>query len=1000
MNSSKTNDAKNDAPVEPLGRNLPVVPRRPCRSEEKPAIVTLRPALRWATQSRPLFSPPNPPPRSRFVSRLLSTSLLVAFTSTFGLYPRVGWAQPAPSSAQPKAPKASSDKPAVPVKPADKPAKSPQSAQAPKAGDKAKPAPQPQPKTSATAAPGDDEDEETIARDPAAAGAGQGTPASPGTPGTGQTPGQPAPAGTAPADEPGPPPVVLAPTEAEQARGQVVARVAVGGNRRISSDDIRAYLATAREGKTFTPEGLSRDIRELWDSGFFEDVEVDLNRRDDGVHLRILVRERPNISAIEFDGNTNITSEDLTEALGVEVKTGTIISYAAVRRGIQKLRDKYAEEGFFLADVTYEQVPQRDNQVLVKFKVKEHERVTVRRVTFIGNNSIPDSELREVMITGQGSFFDFGTGGAFRQDAFERDVLVISALYYDRGFLSVQVATPRVMLTPDRAGIEVTLTINEGPRYKIRQMRVYERDAEGKEIEPIGGRRQLREMVRAKSGDWFNRAELAADLSKIQTLYRDAGYANVEAPPATDLDPDSKEVDIIVAIRRNKPVKIGRIEIKGNTKTRDKVIRREMEIFEESLFSESKLERSKRRITMLGYFERVDISTEQGDDPEHINVNVEVQEKPTGTFQVGAGFSSIENFIATAQIQQQNLFGRGQSLSLQAQISGLRQLIDIRFFEPYLLDTQINASISVYDQLRVYNEFSQTSTGGSLSLGYPIINPELRTSLTYTLEQNAISTQTTSTLFGTAASVSVFQRLPLANLFNAGITSSIQPSITFDTRNNQLFPSDGWFLQGSAEIASKYLGSDNDFVRYRMTGRFYHPITSWLVFKTQGNFGLVTSPSRQGVPIFQRFFLGGILDVRGFGLRSIGPRLPLLRTLDPNATPYSNGANIGGNLMYYQNIELEFTILEQLGVRGVLFADFGNAWNLEPNYCTAAPAAPYLETNPCFSAESLLAIRASYGFGIRWFSPLGPLRFEFGYPFKSLPYENTNPFQFTIGNFF
>lgn len=901
------------------------------------------------------------------------------FLSTFGLFPHVdpgvAWAQGKPSAPKnatnPTKPNAetNSAKPAAPVK--------------------AKPAPQ-QPQPTPTAAAADDEEDADAAQ-----------PAPSGTPAPGQTPAN----GTAPAptgvpDEPAPPPVVLTPTEGELARGQTVAKVTIGGNRRIAADDIRAYLATAREGKSFTPEGLSRDIRELWDSGFFEDIEVDLVRRDDGVHLRILVRERPNISAIEFNGNSNISAEDLTEALGVEVKTGTIISYSAVRRGIQKLRDKYAEEGYFLAEVNYEQVPQRDNQVLVKFKIKEHERVSVRRVTFIGNTSIPDSELREVMITGQGSFFDFGTGGAFRQDAFERDVLVISALYYDRGFLSVQVATPRVMLTPDRAGIEVTITINEGPRYKIRQMRVYERDAEGKEVEPIGGRRQLREMVRAKSGDWFNRAELAADLSKIQTLYRDAGYANVEAPPATDLDPETKEVDIIVGIRRNKPVKIGRIEIKGNTKTRDKVIRREMELYEEQLFSESKLERSKRRITMLGYFERVDISTEQGDDADHININVEIQEKPTGTFQVGAGFSSIENFIATAQVQQQNLFGRGQSLSLQAQISGLRQLIDVRFFEPYLLDTQVSGSISLYDQLRVYNEFSQTSTGGSLSFGYPIINPELRTSLTYTIEQNAISTQTTSTLFGTAASVSVFQRLPLANLFNAGITSSIQPAITYDTRNNQLFPSDGWYLQGSAEIATKYLGSDNDFVRYRATGRFYHPITSWLVFKTQGNFGLVTSPSTQGVPIFQRFFLGGILDVRGFGLRSIGPRLPLTQTLDPNSRPYPNGANIGGNLMYYQNIELEFTILEQLGVRGVLFTDFGNTWNLESNYCKAAPAAPYVETDPCFSADSLLALRASYGFGIRWFSPLGPLRFEFGYPFKKLPYEASNPFQFTIGNFF
>ncbi|UQA63854.1 outer membrane protein assembly factor BamA [Polyangium aurulentum] len=893
--------------------------------------------------------------------RLLWTSVLVGLLFAVGAAPRWAFAQPPPARGAAPQPRGAAPQP--PAQPAPQPAQP-----APAAGDDA----------------GDDQ------AAPASPGA---TPAAPGA-----TPA--APGATAAAPEEAPPAPTVSPTEAELARGQAVARVVIAGNRRISSEDIRAYLQTARVGKTFTPEGLARDVKELWDSGSFEDVEVDLTRRDDGVHLRLLVRERPNIKAIEFEGNQNISSEDLTEALSVEVKVGNIISYAAIRRGIQKLRDKYAEEGYFLAEVSFEPVPQRDNEVLIRFKISEHERVSVRRVTFIGNHSIPDAELREVMITGQGSILDFGSGGAFRQDAFERDVLVISALYYDRGFLSVQVATPRVMLTPDRTGIEVTLTINEGPRFKIRQMRVYERDAEGKEVEPIGGRRALREMVRAKSGDWFNRAELAADISKIQTMYRDAGYANVEAPPATDLDPDKQEVDIVVAIRRGQPVKIGRIEIRGNTKTRDKVIRREMEVFEEELFSESKLERSKRRITMLGYFERVDVSTEQGDDPEHINVNVEVAEKPTGTFQVGAGFSSIESFIATAQIQQANLFGRGQSLSLQAQISGLRQLIDVRFFEPYLFDSPFSLAVSVYDQLRVYQEFSQTSLGGALTFGYPIIQPELRASLTYTLESNEISTQTTSTVFGTAATVSVFQRLPLANLFNDGITSSIRPAITYDTRNNQLFPSAGIYLQGSAELASKYTGSENEFIRYRTTARFYYPITESIVLKANSEAGLVTSPSAAGVPIFARFFLGGILDLRGFPLRSVGPRLPLRESLDENSQPYTNGANIGGNAMYYQNVELEFAILDAVGIKGVIFTDLGNVWNLEPNYCNAAPASPFAVTNPCFSAESLLAVRTSWGVGIRWFSPLGPLRFEWGFPFKPLPYEQPQRFEFTIGNFF
>ncbi|MBK8256564.1 MAG: outer membrane protein assembly factor BamA [Polyangiaceae bacterium] len=792
----------------------------------------------------------------------------------------------------------------------------------------------------------------------------------------------------------------MPPSEAEQVRGQTIVKVDIAGLKRVTEDEIVAYLGTMRAGKKFTPEGMSKDVHELYNSGFFDDVEVDLQRVDQGVKLRVIVRERPSVKELNFSGNTSIETTDLTEALSVEVKLGSILSHPAIRRGIQKIRDKYAEKGYFLAEVSYEVTPLKNNEVSVKFTIREHEAVTVRRVTFVGNHSVSDDELREVMLTGQSNLLEFGAGGPFRQDAFERDVLVINALYYDRGFLSVQVATPRVMLTPDRTGIEVTLSINEGPRYKIRSLRLFERNADGKEIEPLGGRRALREMVHAKSGDFFNRADLAKDLQAVQTLYRDAGYANVEAPPETNLDPDTQEVDVVVPIRRNQLVYFGRIEIRGNTKTRDKVIRRELEIKENELFSESKLEASKRRVTALGYFERVDISTEQADDPEHINVNIEIGEKPTGTFQIGAGFSSVESFIATAQIQQANLFGNGQSLALQAQISGLRQLIDLRLFEPYFLDSVFSASINVYDQLRVFDRFSQTSAGGSITIGYPLIQPRLRASLTYTLENNEISDSTTSTFLGTAQTTSVFQRLPLANLFNDGITSSLRPAITYDTRNNQLFPSAGAYLQASVEVAADVLGSKNHYVRTRVVGRYYVPITDSVVFKVNAEAGLVTSPDAEGVPLFARFFLGGIYDLRGFPLRSIGPRLPLKKTLDDNSDPIVNGAVIGGNMMYVQNVEVEFPILDAVQIRGVVFTDLGNNWNLESLYCSAAPASPFAETNPCFSPERLFAVRTSWGFGIRWFSPLGPLRFEWGFPFKPLPYEKGDQFEFTIGNFF
>jgi outer membrane protein insertion porin family len=669
---------------------------------------------------------------------------------------------------------------------------------------------------------------------------------------------------------------------------------------------------------------------------------------------------------------------------------------------VQKIRDMYAEKGYFLAEATFEVVPQKDNEVVVRFTITEHEPVSVRRITFIGNDHISDDELREVMFTGQGGLFAFGSGGPFRQDAFERDVLMVNATYYDRGFLSVQVATPRVMLTPDRNGIEITLIITEGPQYKIRQLRVFERDASGREVEPVGGRRHLREMVRAKSGDVFNRAELAKDLQSIRTMYRDEGYANVEADPETQLDPDKQQVDIVVGIRRGPPVYFERIEVKGNTKTRDKVIRRELQIAEGQLFSETKLETSKRLITALGYFERVDISTEEGSAPDRINVNIEVGERATGTFQIGAGFSSIENFILTAQIQQANLFGNGQSLSLQAQVSGLRQLIDLRLFEPYFLDSRFSAAGDVYDQLRVYPDFSQRTQGGALTFGYPLTQPPyLQASITYTGELDRVSTSNTTTLFGTASAVSVFQRLPLKNLFTDGFTSSLRPAITYDTRDNRLFPTSGLYLQGSAELASPAFGSENQFLRWRATGRFYYPLGEGFVLKFNTETGVVTSPRPEGVPIFARFFLGGILDVRGFRLRTIGPRLPLNQNLDPNAPPIDNGAPIGGNLSYYQNLELEFSILEKVGIRGVVFTDAGNAWNLEKVYCNAAQGATFGVADPCFhDVSSLLKLRTSWGFGIRWFSPLGPLRFEWGFPFSPLPFEESNVFEFTIGNFF
>lgn len=846
-----------------------------------------------------------------------------------------------------------------------------------------------------------------LAPAPAAAPAGSAAPMPGASASATASGGAAPPASSAVADtDPVPPPVRLAPTEAERAEGLPIHKIDIAGNRRVSREDVGTYLRE-KVGHLFKQDNLTGDVRALWDSGFFDDVSVDLSRSDAGITLRFLLRERPNIKTVEYEGNEEIEADKLTEA--IEVKANTILSVPAVRRSVQKIKDAYAEKGYFLADVDFTVEPQRDNEVVVKFKIVEHSQVSVRRISFIGNEHVSDAELREVMQTGQGSLLSFGSGGPYRQDLFERDVLMINALYYDRGYMQVQIGTPRVMLTPDREGIDIVVVIAEGPRFKIRQLKVYEQDNDGKEVEPLGGRRALRQLVRAKSGDYFNRAELVKDLQAVRTLYRDAGFANVEAEPQTELDPVKREVDIIIPIHRGPPVRIERIQIKGNSKTRDKVIRREMEVQEGQLFSETGLEDSKRRITALGYFERVDMSTEQGSAPDQIVVNFEVGERPTGTFQVGAGFSSIENFIATAQIQQANLFGNGQSVAVQAQLSSLRQLVTIRFFEPYFLDSDWSMSAEFYDQLFIYPDFSRQSIGGQLTFGYAIVQPWLRVSLTGTVQNDKVDTGQTNTFFGASSSfTSFFRRAPLANLFSAGRTMSLRPAITYDTRDNRLFPTSGVFLQASTEYANELLGSEIEFLRHRLTGRFYYPLGggtgapgSGFVLKLNTEFGLITSPNAAGVPIFTRFFLGGILDVRGYRLRTIGPRLPLNESLDVNSAPFANGFVIGGNLQAYSNLEFEFPIIDKVGIRGVTFLDAGNAWNLEQQFCKTTPAPQFPNVvSPCFSAASLQYLRTSTGFGIRWFSPLGPLRFEWGFPLRPLSYEESSVFEFTIGNFF
>lgn len=785
--------------------------------------------------------------------------------------------------------------------------------------------------------------------------------------------------------------------------GRRIARINVEGNRRVSEDDILATIRL-RPGRTCRDRDVAEDARALWDQGFYDDIQVDAERESrNRVALTFRIRERPAIGRVAFEGNDNIGDEDLVEEVNLE--EGGVLSLTRVREQVTKVRDKYAEEGFFLARVKTRLRNLPKNQVEVAFVIEEGERVTVRRVRFIGNRSIPDDELSGIMRTKATGFFSFlSNDDRFDRNNFEEDTTRIQAYYYDKGFLTMRLGTPRIELSDDRRFIDVSVPIVEGPRFRIGRLMVQELDEDGDPIEPLGGRRAVRDLVQSNPGDWFNRTSIAKSLQAITRRYRDEGFAQVNINPGTDLDMDRRVVHITVMIRRGPPVRVERIQVRGNTKTRDSVIRREMVINEGDLYSQSLVEQSRGHVQRLGYFERVEFSEQEGSAPDRIVITIEVSERATGTFQVGAGFSSVDAFILTGQVQQQNLFGNGQSLSLQLQISGIRQNGQIQFVEPYFFNTQWSLGVELFRIVRQFSFFTRESTGGGFTLGHPILDNRFRVFLKYRADYVQIGAATGS-LFGAsnfgAQGLQLFQQLPFDNLFRAGFTSSLRLTATFDARDNRLFPSDGFYASWSTEVADEVLASENTFTRHDLELRGYVPLFEGIVFRARGAAGLITSRIANGVPVYERYRLGGIFNVRGFRLNSLGPRLGVTSTIDPNGTVFPGGIEIGGNAQFFYNVELEFPIIKEVNIRGVIFTDGGNVWNLDDPFCSAAAADGGVDaTDAC--RFNPFDIRASWGFGVRWVSPLGPLRFEWGIPFMRIPALNENDidFQFTIGNFF
>jgi outer membrane protein insertion porin family len=733
----------------------------------------------------------------------------------------------------------------------------------------------------------------------------------------------------------------------------IIRAIEVKGNQRVQKEAVIATIES-KVGTPYSPEKVKRDLQALYRMGVFENVKIEKEETAGGIKLIYTVEERSNITKITFIGNKKVKEEKLRTL--IDIRPNGVADSAKLASSVEKIREYYASEGYHLAEVTTEFKPitATTDEELV-FTIREGDGVRIKRINFIGNKAYSDNDLRSQLKSKEKGWWSFlSSGGKYQEEMIKRDTAFLAYYYQNNGFLKAQVAPPNLYLTRDRKWIVLTFHIREGEKYKISQV--------GVEGDILTTKQEMLSKFKMHSGMLYSRKDIEEDLVLMAQMYGDQGYAFANINPVIVPNDEDHTASVTYVINKGNRVYIDKINIIGNTTTRDKVIRRELLFKENTLYNESRIRDSKQRLEALGYFSEVNFATPRGSADNRINVNITVKEKPTGTFSVGAGFSSVENFIFTASIAKDNFLGYGISGQFSTELSSKRQLFVLSFEDPYFMDSEWILGLSGFRTVNVFTDFDRKSFGGTASLGHRVFDNSVFR-LGYQVEDVHVGS------FQTTVPYAFSQNL-------AGLTSSATLSMQRDTRNNRLFPTQGMYNNALVEFAG--LGGSNDFIRATENFRYYQPIWKSLVGKFNFNIGQISSfSSNLPVPLFERYFLGGVNSLRGYYLRSIGPAVQIPTT--PQGA--DNTFVYGGNKTMQFNFELEFPIYEPAGFKFVGFYDAGNAFAENQNF-------------------SVTNLRQDYGFGLRWNSPFGPLRFEWGFPIDRQPGEDQVIFNFTIGSFF
>jgi len=729
----------------------------------------------------------------------------------------------------------------------------------------------------------------------------------------------------------------------------VVKEIDIRGNRKVESDVIRQRIQM-RVGDPFSPEKIRGDVELLFKMGFFDDVKVEAEDLEGGLRLIYVVTEKPSIRSIRIIGAKEIEEKDVRER--IDVAPGTVFEPQALGRNADKIRAYYEGEGFYTAQVMGRSEKVSDREVDLVFDIEEGAKFFVRDITFEGNKGLSAGTIRGVMATKERFFIPLLRSGVLKRPDLDQDVERIKALYLDRGYLQVKVAEPEIRIDKAANRLDIVIQIEEGSRFRTGTVNV-----KGSTIFPP---EELLAGLKLPKEEFFGRDVLRKDLLVLSGKYAELGYVFADVVPVTRVRADETIVDVTFDITEGTKAYVERIEIRGNTKTRDKVIRRQLELAEGDVYNGKLLQEARAALGRLGYFESVDIKSSQGSAPEQLVLGIDVKEKPTGRLGIGGGFSTSGGAIGTVFLTEDNLFGLGKRIRIAASLGTINSSLNFRYDDPFFLDSEYSFSLALFDQTSDFDDYTQERLGAEIAFGRRFLKYNY-VSLGYLYEQITISD-----VSSTAASQIRAQE-------GTSDTSSINLGLIRDTRNNPNNPTKGYRVGLNGEWAGGPLGADNDFYKIILDARYYFPIfEEQEIIGSVGGRGGFAEPygHTDVVPLNERFFLGGANNFRGAKFREFSPQDPV------------TGERIGGNRFYLVSAEVGFPIFKDfVDLRGSLFIDVAEnvakdevALNFDPEY--------------------------AFGVGLSVVTPFGPVRIDLGY--NPAPKADNDNFviNFTVGRVF